>query len=41
MRAVQIRSDQPRNADFDRGAYRERDLVERLVGRAHSPSGMP
>ena len=27
------RSDQPENPDFDRRAYRDRNLVERLVGK--------
>jgi transposase len=30
---VPSRSDQPENPDFDREAYRGRNLVERLVGR--------
>ena len=30
---IPSRSDQPENPDFDRRAYRERNLVERLVGK--------
>jgi transposase len=30
---IPSRSDQPENPDFDREAYRERNLVERLVGK--------
>jgi transposase len=30
---IPSRSDQPGNPDFDREAYRERNLVERLVGK--------
>jgi transposase len=30
---IPSRSDQPENPDFDRDAYRGRNLVERLVGK--------
>ncbi|MHA7066904.1 transposase [Azospirillum argentinense] len=30
---IPSRADQPRNPDFDRAAYRRRNLVERLVGK--------
>jgi transposase len=30
---IPSRSDQPENPDFDRETYRERNLVERLVGK--------
>jgi transposase len=30
---IPSRADQPNNPDFDRGAYRRRNLVERLVGK--------
>ena len=30
---IPSRSDQPENPDFDRGTYRQRNLVERLVGK--------
>ena len=33
MPVIPSRSDQPENPDFDREAYRERNLVERLVGK--------
>ncbi len=31
--AVPIRRDQPHQPDFDKAAYRERNKVERLIGR--------
>ena len=30
---IPSRSDQPDNPDFDRAVYRERNLIERLVGK--------
>jgi transposase len=30
---IPSRSDQPDNPDFDREVYRERNLIERLVGK--------
>ena len=30
---IPSRADQPQNPDFDRETYRERNLVERLVGK--------
>ncbi len=32
---IPSRSDQPQNPDFDREVYRDRNLVERLVGNRH------
>ena len=38
---IPSRADQPENSDFDREAYRQRNAVERLVGKLSSSGASP